>query len=96
MLPSATLITDQIRQYCEQEGHKHSAKRLLVARQLTETGNFIDAESLWLKIAPTREISRATIYLALNWLFQNGFAEKKRCGTRMWVYRMKVFSKINY
>jgi Fe2+ or Zn2+ uptake regulation protein len=89
MLNFATDTAEQIILYCEKEGFKRSYNRVLIAEKLYEAADFVDAENLWLKLGPEKKVSLATTYLVLHWLVVNGFAEKKLCGKRMFVYRLK-------
>lgn len=80
---------EQIILFCKKEGYKRSYNKVYIAKKLYEAGDFIDAECLWLTLVPKEKVSRATVYLVLQWLVINDFAVKKLSGKRMYVYRMK-------
>lgn len=93
MLPFTNITPAQIKLYCEQTGYKRMEKKLFVAEKLCETADFIDAESLWLKLAMEQRTSLSTVYLVLSWLVMNGFAVKKLSGKRTFVYRIKTYNE---
>lgn len=89
MLNFTVDTVEQIILFCKKEGYKRAYNKVFIAEKLNEAGEFIDAECLWLTFGPEKKVSRATVYLVLQWLVINGFAIKKLSGKRMYVYRMK-------
>ena len=82
-------LSCRIKAYCKENEYKGLENKITVAAALYKLADFIDAESLWLKIPQEKKISRATVYLVLKWLVLHDFAVKKHSGKRMFIYHLK-------
>lgn len=87
--PFAMSIEDQINLYFRAHKLRKAHKKLLVARYLTTYQDVVAAETLWIRIKEKRlDISIASVYNALNWLVDLGFARKILQG-RKYLYQIQ-------
>ncbi len=89
LLESFANLSGRIKTYCGKNEYKGLENKITVAAALYKLADFIDAESLWLKIPPEKKMSRATVYLVLNWLVLHDFAVKKNSGKRIFIYHLR-------
>lgn len=82
-------IEDKILLYFDQNKLRKSRKKILVAKYLTTFQTEVAAETVWIVIREKRlNISIASVYQALNWLVDLGYATKILKG-RKTLYQIK-------
>lgn len=82
-------IEDEITLYFNQNNLRRSSKKILVAKYLTTFKSEVAAETLWIMIREKRmNISIASVYQALNWLVDLGYATKILKGRKS-LYQIK-------
>lgn len=82
-------IEEEITLYFNQNNLRRSSKKILVAKYLTTFKTEVAAETLWIKIREKRlNISIASVYQALNWLVDLGYATKILKGRKS-LYQIK-------
>ncbi|GLU57145.1 transcriptional repressor [Dyadobacter frigoris] len=82
-------IEEQILLYFDENNLRRSSKKILVAKYLTAYQTEVAAETLWIMIRQKRmNISIASVYQALKWLVDLGYATKILKG-RKTLYQIK-------
>lgn len=82
-------IEEEIILYFNQNNLRRSSKKILVAKYLTTFKTEVAAETLWIKIREKRlNISIASVYQALNWLVDLGYATRILKGRKS-LYQIK-------
>lgn len=82
-------IEDEIILYFSQNNLRRSSKKILVAKHLTAFQTEVAAETLWILIREKRmDISIASVYQALNWLVDLGYATRILKGRKS-LYQIK-------
>ncbi len=83
-------ISNKLAQYCSVNKIAYSEKRKEVVNVLESTNEFIEAESLWMRILRRNRVkmSVANVYLTLKWLVKIGFAEKNERSGKSSIYRI--------
>ncbi|MBE9463326.1 transcriptional repressor [Dyadobacter subterraneus] len=82
-------IEEKILLYFDQNNLRRSNKKILVAKYLTTYQTEVAAETLWIMIREKRlNISIASVYQALNWMVDLGYATKILKGRKS-LYQIK-------
>ena len=82
-------IEEEITLYFNKNKLRKSSKKILVAKYLTTFQTEVAAETLWIMIREKRmDISIASVYQALNWLVDLGYATKILKGRKS-LYQIK-------
>jgi Fe2+ or Zn2+ uptake regulation protein len=75
-------LSEAIQSYCDSKKIRSAVKRIIVADELLLSGEFLDGDTLWRSLRTNGiKISPATVYDALNWLVNAGFAERRNSGS---------------
>lgn len=84
-------LSDQLLHYCNQNNIRYVGKRIVVALHLGEQNNYTDGDTLWRSLRTSGiKISPATVYDALNWLENAGFAERKVLDGKKSAFRIRL------
>lgn len=85
-------IEEEIILYFSQNNLRRSNKKILVAKYLAAYHTEVAAETLWIVIREKQiNISIASVYQALNWLVDLGYATKILKGRKS-IYQIKEIS----
>jgi Fe2+ or Zn2+ uptake regulation protein len=85
-------IEDELKLHFFKNKLRVSSKKILVAKQLTVYKNEVAAETLWIEMRERRfNISLASVYQALNWMVELGFASRTIKGRKS-LYQIKEAS----
>ncbi len=83
-------LSDLLLRYCNQNNIRYAGKRIVVALHLDQHNDYTDGDTLWRSLRTSGvKISPATVYEALNWLENAGFAERKVLDGRKNLFRVK-------
>ncbi len=83
-------LSDLIFRYCSQNNIRYAGKRIVVALHLDQCNEFTDGDTLWRSLRTSGvKISPATVYDALNWLENAGFAERRVLDGRKNMFKVK-------
>lgn len=86
-------LEKEITLYFQSNNQRIAAKKVLVAKFLEGYRKKISAETLWIDIRKEQiDISIASVYQALNWMVDLGFAQKIIVGRKS-LYRATKFSR---
>jgi Fe2+ or Zn2+ uptake regulation protein len=85
-------IEDELKLHFKKNKLRVSSKKILVAKQLTAYKNEVAAETLWIEMRERRfNISLSSVYQALNWMVELGFASRTIKGRKS-LYEIKEAS----
>ena len=85
-------IEDELKLHFNKNKLRVSAKKILVANHLTAYKKEVAAEMLWIEMREQRfNISIASVYQALNWMVEFGFASRTIKGRKS-LYQIKKAS----
>lgn len=86
-------LSDLLLHYCNQNNIRYAGKRIVVALHLDERNGYTDGDTLWRSLRTSGvKISPATVYEALNWLENAGFAERTVLDGRKNMFRVKCIA----